>query len=143
MVFNTYCPIQVLHFDFPYWLTFQSYINEFERDLDVQTKLKYIVFPVAPTWRTLALRSKVTPEPRLPFPETWRALNGSDLDKVTGIPGGIFVHRMGFIAGHNTREGAIQMAIQSLLQPGASSSSNSRSVEDIDKALLGKLKSIF
>ena len=50
---------------------------------------------------------------RLPFPEAWRGLSGEALSLVTGIPGCVFTHADGFIAGNDTREGAIAMAVVS------------------------------
>lgn len=49
-------------------------------------------------------------ESRKLLPEEWRGLRDSELDQVTGVEGGIFVHRTGFIGGHKTKEGAIELA---------------------------------
>lgn len=40
------------------------------------------------------------------IPEKFRGLSGEQLSEATGIPGGIFCHAAGFIAGFKTREGA-------------------------------------
>lgn len=53
---------------------------------------------------------------RLPLPEPWRGLRDEALDQVSGIPGCIFVHASGFIGGHHTREGALNMARATLAQ---------------------------
>ena len=53
---------------------------------------------------------------RLPLPEPWRGLRDEALDEVSGIPGCIFVHASGFIGGHRTREGALNMARATLAQ---------------------------
>uniref|UniRef100_A0A2K5H6Q0 Uncharacterized protein n=1 Tax=Colobus angolensis palliatus TaxID=336983 RepID=A0A2K5H6Q0_COLAP len=53
---------------------------------------------------------------RLPLPEPWRGLRDEALDQVSGIPGCIFVHASGFIGGHRTREGALNMARATLAQ---------------------------
>jgi len=53
-------------------------------------------------------------ETRLGLPSDWRGLRNEELDAVTGIPGGVFVHANGFIGGHNTREGALQLIYKSL-----------------------------
>lgn len=68
-----------------------------------------VVFPdISGSWRVKALpRSEQ-------LPEAWGGLNGEDLDKVTGVSGCIFCHRGLFIAGHNTKEGAIALANRSI-----------------------------
>ena len=43
------------------------------------------------------------------FPEPWRGLRDDKLDHVTRIPGGVFVHATGFIAGHSTKEGITRL----------------------------------
>jgi len=47
---------------------------------------------------------------RRKLPEAWRGTRGEELDKATGIDGGVFVHAGGFIGGHKTFEGALAMA---------------------------------
>lgn len=44
----------------------------------------------------------------------WRGLRGEQLDEASGITGCVFVHASGFIGGHNTEEGALEMAARSL-----------------------------
>jgi len=44
------------------------------------------------------------------LPENWRGLSGEELDAVTGVQGGVFVHAAGFIGGHSTFEGIMAMA---------------------------------
>ncbi len=46
---------------------------------------------------------------RFYFPEKWRGLVDGELDKVTGIEGGKFCHKTGFLAVHKTREGILDM----------------------------------
>lgn len=48
------------------------------------------------------------------LPEEWRGLRDEELDLVTGIQGGVFVHPAGFICGHTTYEGALALAKASL-----------------------------
>lgn len=49
-------------------------------------------------------------EGRRPLPAEWAGLRGGDLDEVTGIPGCVFVHPGRFVGGHQTLQGALQMA---------------------------------
>jgi len=44
------------------------------------------------------------------LPTAWCGLNANLLDENTGVPGGIFVHRAGFVGAHSTFEGALQLA---------------------------------
>lgn len=49
-------------------------------------------------------------ENRKSLPEAWRGLRDEELSKVSGVPGGVFVHASGFIGGNQTYEGAVAMA---------------------------------
>lgn len=70
---------------------------------------KRVVFQdLSGTWRV-----QIVPETSA-LPESWWGLSGEKLDKATGVKGGIFCHRGGFIAGHTTFEGALKMANQSI-----------------------------
>ena len=72
----------------------------------------YVLFPdVSGTWRVRAV--SVAPDSmtcKKPLPEAWRGLCGDALDAVAGIPGTIFCHPNGFIAGHLTKEWARALA---------------------------------
>lgn len=46
----------------------------------------------------------------LDLPEEWAGLSGSELDAVTGVPGGVFCHLKRFMAIHSTLEGARALA---------------------------------
>jgi uncharacterized UPF0160 family protein len=47
---------------------------------------------------------------RQSLPAAWAGLDGEELDQVTGIKGCIFCHRGRFVAGHGSRDGALEMA---------------------------------
>jgi uncharacterized UPF0160 family protein len=49
-------------------------------------------------------------ENRLSLPEPWRGLRDGALVEASGVPGARFVHAAGFIGGHETYEGALEMA---------------------------------
>lgn len=53
-------------------------------------------------------------ESRKALPAAWRGLRDAELDAVTGVPGGVFVHAAGFIGGHATYEGALLLAQKAL-----------------------------
>lgn len=75
---------------------------------------RFVVFPdvVSGTWRVQAV--PVDPGSfisRLRLPAAWGGLHGPDIDVISGaLPGAVFCHINGFIAGHETKEGAISMA---------------------------------
>ncbi|CAJ0570714.1 unnamed protein product, partial [Mesorhabditis spiculigera] len=49
-----------------------------------------------------------------PLPKKWRGLRDEELSSVVGVEGCVFAHMTGFIGGHKTREGAIEMARRAL-----------------------------
>lgn len=51
---------------------------------------------------------------RKSLPAAWAGLDGEELDAVVGMEGCIFCHRGRFVAGHKTREGALEMARMAL-----------------------------
>jgi uncharacterized UPF0160 family protein len=66
-------------------------------------------------WRVQAVPvSKDSFESRKALPSAWRGFRDEQLDEVSGIPGGVFVHASGFIGGNKTFEGAKAMAAKAL-----------------------------
>ncbi len=52
---------------------------------------------------------------RKSLPASWAGLDGEELDKVIGMAGCVFCHRARFVAGHRTKDGAMEMARLALL----------------------------
>jgi len=52
---------------------------------------------------------------RTSLPLAWRGQRGAYLDRLLATKGCVFVHQLGYIGGHKTREGAIEMAEKALL----------------------------
>jgi len=52
---------------------------------------------------------------RKSLPAAWAGLDGEELDKVVGLQGCVFCHRGRFVAGHKTKDGAMEMARLALL----------------------------
>jgi uncharacterized UPF0160 family protein len=82
-------------------------------------KVLYVLYPEKPTpdakWRIQAVPvSKDSFESRKPLPEAWRGVRDEELDGITGISGGVFVHAAGFIGGNKTFGGAKDMALKAL-----------------------------
>jgi len=93
----------------------KSHLYDLEKELGItkDNQVKYVVYEDSKEkkWRVQAV--SVTPssfESRKPLPPAWRGLRYEELSRVVGIPGCVFVHASGFIGGHDTREGALQMA---------------------------------
>lgn len=77
----------------------------------------YVIYESAGQWRYLNV--PIFPssfESRMNVPKEWCGLRDAELDAVTGIPGGTFIHHSGFTGGHQTREGLMQMLEISLKQ---------------------------
>ncbi|KAK8215145.1 hypothetical protein M8818_002155 [Zalaria obscura] len=49
-------------------------------------------------------------ENRKDLPDAWKGVRDEELSKVSGVPGGVFIHASGFIGGNKTFEGALEMA---------------------------------
>lgn len=82
-----------------------------------------ILYVVYPEWANGGWRVQAVPESpgsfqsRLPLFAAWRGLRDEELDaalvgKVE--PGAVFVHRSGFIGGHKTQQGVMQLAALSI-----------------------------
>ncbi|CEL62375.1 UPF0160 protein [Rhizoctonia solani AG-1 IB] len=104
---------------FEQFAPWKEHLFELESSLKVSDEQKpiYVLYPdeTGGNWRIQAV--PVSPdsfESRKALPEAWRGVRDSQLDDVTGIPGGIFVHASGFIGGNKTKEGALAMAQKAL-----------------------------
>ncbi|KAL7623398.1 hypothetical protein AAE478_007080 [Parahypoxylon ruwenzoriense] len=78
-------------------------------------KVLYVLYPEKPVpeakWRVQAVPvTKDSFQSRKGLPEPWRGARDEDVEKISGIPGGVFVHASGFIGGNKTFEGAKAMA---------------------------------
>ena len=66
-------------------------------------------------WRIQAVpASSSSFESRKALPAAWRGLRDQALSDATGAPGCVFVHAAGFIGGHSSRDGAIELARKAL-----------------------------
>ncbi|EFX03588.1 upf0160 domain containing protein [Grosmannia clavigera kw1407] len=86
---------------------------------DADVKVLYVLYPdKEDRWRVQCVpASKDSFTSRKPLPEAWRGHRDGDLDKLLEgevVPGAVFVHAAGFIGGHRTFEGALQMAKKAL-----------------------------
>ncbi|KAI1332650.1 putative UPF0160 protein C27H6.8 [Xylariaceae sp. FL0255] len=91
------------------------YTLEAEEGTTDDEKVLYVLYPEKPTpgakWRIQAVPvSKDSFESRKALPEPWRGARDEQLDEITGVPGGVFVHASGFIGGNKTFDGAKALA---------------------------------
>jgi len=91
------------------------YTLEEEQNTGEKNKVLYVLYPEKPTpdakWRIQAVPvSKDSFQSRKALPEPWRGARDDQLDAITSIPGGVFVHASGFIGGNKTFQGAKAMA---------------------------------
>lgn len=67
------------------------------------------------SWQLLAIsKTRNSYELRKALPETWRAKHGNELDLATGVVGGIFCHRNGFMCIAETKETILKLAQKAL-----------------------------
>jgi len=80
--------------------------------------VKYVLYPDSNgQWRVQCVSMHDGSfQNRLSLPEKYRGVRDEALSELWNIPGCVFVHAAGFIAGNKTYEGALQMARNSLKQ---------------------------
>lgn len=97
----------------------KDHLYSLEAQQGEERKVIYVLYPESPDpaakWRIQAVPvSKDSFESRKPLPEAWRGFRDVELDGISGVDGGVFVHASGFIGGNKTFEGAKAMAIKAL-----------------------------
>ncbi|EOD27428.1 hypothetical protein EMIHUDRAFT_418635, partial [Emiliania huxleyi CCMP1516] len=94
----------------------KTHLYELERSLGVEPLVKFVLYPdTAGMWRVQAVTVEGTAfTNRLGLLEPWRGVRDAELAAKCGIPGAKFVHASGFIGGHETNEGALQMALKTI-----------------------------
>ncbi|KAJ9446839.1 UPF0160 protein [Diplonema papillatum] len=100
VVFHQFCP----------WA---EHLFQVEKEIGVEGKLLYVLFPSDGAWRVRAIGVEgSTFGMRKALP--WKGLRDGDLSEACGVPGCVFVHASGFIGGNKTYEGALQMAVNAM-----------------------------
>ena len=97
-----------------------DHLHDIEKDEGMEGELLYVVYsdPKGLYRLQCVPKDKGSFVCRLVLAEAWQGLRDKELDAVTGIEGGIFVHANGFIGGHNTRAGAISFATSTMALAG-------------------------
>jgi len=103
LVLPTFCP----------W---SEHLFEVEKQHNVVGVVKYVLFAdQSGAWRIQAAPvENGSFTSRKALPAVWRGIRNEHLDELTGLSGCIFVHAAGFIGGHKTYEGVLEMAKKSL-----------------------------
>uniref|UniRef100_A0A6M2DKM9 Uncharacterized protein n=1 Tax=Xenopsylla cheopis TaxID=163159 RepID=A0A6M2DKM9_XENCH len=94
----------------------KEHLFDLESVQKIEGKLKFVIFQTYDVWRVQAI--PVQPKSfvvRQPLQPKWWGYRDEKLDEVSGISGCIFCHSTGFIGGNKTREGALKMALESLV----------------------------
>lgn len=94
----------------------QSHIYDLEKEMDIVGEILYVVYKDTRGKFRIQCISESSGSfiNRQSLPKAWWGIRDEALDKLTGVPGSIFVHASGFIGGHNTYEGVLSMADQSI-----------------------------
>ncbi|XP_011270216.1 hypothetical protein CAOG_08616 [Capsaspora owczarzaki ATCC 30864] len=88
-----------------------------EEELNIQGAIKFVLFQdKSGTYRvqTVSVDEASFFSSRIPLLEAWRGVRDEALSELLGIPGAVFVHASGFIGGHKTYEGVLEMAARCL-----------------------------
>lgn len=74
-------------------------------------QLLYVIYPVATKWHLHTVPDFAGSfNNRKSLPAAWAGLDGEALDAASGVDGCVFCHKGRFVAGHQTREGALELA---------------------------------
>ncbi|KAI4865830.1 metal-dependent protein hydrolase [Hypoxylon rubiginosum] len=97
----------------------KDHLYTLEEQEGTDKKVLYVLYPEKPVpeakWRIQSVPvTKDSFQSRKALPELWRGARDAQLDEVSGIPGGVFVHASGFIGGNKTFDGAKAMAVKAV-----------------------------
>ncbi|KAK9867644.1 hypothetical protein WJX84_000102 [Apatococcus fuscideae] len=95
----------------------KEHLHDLEEDLSLSPPIKYVLYEDdrEKKWRVQAVAISPTSfDSRKALPAEWRGLRDDELSNMAGITGCVFVHASGFIGGHATEAGALEMARKGL-----------------------------
>lgn len=105
---------EIVRFD--EWVPFIRHLLFLEKSMNIQVPIKYALYKDGENWRIRAVPiAESSFICRVPLLKSWQGLREDDLIKAGAPPGVIFVHNTGFIGGHRQYQGALEMAVKSLL----------------------------
>lgn len=95
---------------------FKEHLYELEVEQAISGEMLFALFADQNgVWRVLAIGVKGEDfKSRLQLKKEWCALRDQELVDKSGIEGSTFVHAAGFIGGNKTREGALEMAVETM-----------------------------
>ncbi|KAI2467020.1 metal-dependent protein hydrolase [Annulohypoxylon bovei var. microspora] len=93
----------------------KDHLYTLEDEEKTDKKVLYVLYPEKPVldakWRIQTVPvTRDSFQSRKALPEPWRGARDKQLDQVSGVPGGVFVHAAGFIGGNKTFDGAKALA---------------------------------
>lgn len=96
-------------------------LDRFVPHVGIATKQEGLLFVVFPNangdWAIKTVqRARGSFESRVLLPEAWRGLRFEDLAAVTGVADSVFCHKVGFIGAAHSRDGALELLRQALLE---------------------------
>lgn len=111
--------ILVLHKGMPWADHLYTLEKEAQNPEGVAPQVLYVLFPETDEadskWRIRAVSKENGGfQNRKDLPDAWKGVRDEELSKVSGVPGGVFVHAAGFIGGNKTFDGALAMAQKAL-----------------------------
>uniref|UniRef100_A0A1E1X978 Putative secreted protein n=1 Tax=Amblyomma aureolatum TaxID=187763 RepID=A0A1E1X978_9ACAR len=94
----------------------KDHLLALEEELAIPGEVKFVLYQDQNgSWRVQGVPVTLGSfECRIHLPEKWRGLRDEELSKATGIDDCIFIHSSGFIGGHKTKEGVVEIAMRTL-----------------------------
>ena len=99
-------------------MPWKSHLYALEEKHGCEGSVKFVLYTdQSSMWRVQAVTVKGTAfTNRVGLLAEWRGVRDADLESLCGIKGAKFVHASGFIGGCATREGAMEMAVKSIMR---------------------------
>lgn len=99
----------------PEGVPWSDHLYALEKETSTEGNVLYVLFAENgekdSKWRIRSVsRESGSFENRKDLPDAWKGVRDEELSKVSGVPGGVFIHASGFIGGNKTFEGALEMA---------------------------------
>lgn len=104
----------------PEGVPWTDHLYALEKETNVEGQVLYVLFAENgepdSKWRIRAVSAEAGGfQNRKDLPNEWKGLRDEELSKVSGVPGGVFIHAGGFIGGNKTFDGSLEMAKKALV----------------------------
>ncbi|KAL1302155.1 hypothetical protein AAFC00_002588 [Neodothiora populina] len=101
----------------PEGVPWADHLYALEKENNTEGNVLYVLFAengeADSKWRIRSVsREAGSFENRKDLPDAWKGVRDEELSKVSGVPGGVFIHASGFIGGNKTFDGALAMAVK-------------------------------